>query len=795
MIRNSALKLYSFVIVIIFSCFAVVYSDVSLLINPKPSQPIPINPQHAPVSYTKDVKPILDSRCVACHSCYDSPCQLKLTAFEGLSRGATKKTVYDHERLKAVEPTRLFIDETSTEGWRNKDFFAVTNELNNSPADNLNKSLIAKLLHLKREHPLPNTGKLPEDIELTLERELQCPTLNEFDKHQQKHPLWGMPYGMTPLTEQQELTLLNWLQDGAKSDQTHELSALAATEIKKWELFLNGASLKEQLSSRYIYEHLYLGDLHFKGHSATEFYKLVRSKTPSGQAIAEINSVRPFDDPKVSQFYYRLRPITSTIVDKDHFVYTLSDEKMARLRALFLTPDYTVTALPSYDQVSAANPFKTFKELPEVSRYQFLLDDAQFFFSGFIKGPVCMGQAALNVIRDQFWVAFLKPQTEYNTQYTQFLADNSDHLRMPASEGEGIGFTDWRNYKQLQHHYLENKDAFVSNVLWQQQAPDLNLLWDGDGHNENALLTVFRHYDNATVVTGLLGQTPLTAWVVDYPIFERIHYLLVAGYNVYGSAGHQVTTRLYMDFLRMEAENLFLKFVPLNAQKALHDSWYQGIDVKLFGYFETPSFGTDKDPAINYSSTDYKSEFFAKVQQSAGQAGGVADLINRCQQNCTLADNVTEQQQIDQFMRQLAKLTGNDLTALPEVSFLRVKTATPEQDPVYTLIRNKNLRNVSFIFAEDLRREPEKDTLTVIPDFIGSYPNIFFGVPVQQLRDFIEQLKHSQTNPDKDNFYSHYGIRRNNPEIWQYYDFFNQKHLKKQPETGGLFDMNRYENL
>ena len=33
---------------------------------------------------------------------------------------------------------------------------------------------------------------------------------------------------------------------------------------------------------------------------------------------------------------------------------------------------------------------------------------------------------------------------------------------------------------------------------------------------------------------------PLTAWVMDYPIFERLHYLLVAGYNVYGKAQHQI---------------------------------------------------------------------------------------------------------------------------------------------------------------------------------------------------------------------------------------------------------------
>ena len=31
-----------------------------------------------PVSYGRDVQPILTRKCVACHACYDSPCQLNL---------------------------------------------------------------------------------------------------------------------------------------------------------------------------------------------------------------------------------------------------------------------------------------------------------------------------------------------------------------------------------------------------------------------------------------------------------------------------------------------------------------------------------------------------------------------------------------------------------------------------------------------------------------------------------------------------------------------------------------------
>ncbi|WAK03536.1 fatty acid cis/trans isomerase [Methylobacter sp. YRD-M1] len=803
MIRIVGSKLYSLLFFILVSCLVFAYNTINYAstnnpaaIKPQTLRPVDLNRPFRQVSYYNDVKPILDSRCVACHSCYDSPCQLKLSSFEGIDRGASKKAVYDHERLIAQEPSRLYIDETTTADWRMKGFFPVLNEQLSSPEDNLNNSLIARLIQLKRDNPLPSSGKLPKSIELDLERSLQCPSLDEFEKYQRDHPLWGMPYGLPPLTPNQENTLLSWLREGAKADIQLPLSPAATAEIEKWEQFLNAPSLKQQLVARYIYEHLYIGDLHFKDHPANEFYKLVRSRTPPGQTVEELKSIRPFDDPGIERFYYRLRPVTSTIVDKNHFVYELSESRMQRLQELFLKPEYTVTHLPGYDPQSAANPFNTFSQLPAISRYQFLLDDAQYFFSGFIKGPVCRGQAAVNVIRDQFWVAFIKPQNDFMQESTEFLAENSHYLRMPASEGEKIGLISWLDVNRLQQQYIDKKEAFIHKALLRHHDVDFNLIWDGDGHNDNALLTVFRHFDNATVVKGLVGKTPLTAWVVDYPLFERIHYLLVAGFNVYGTAGHQVTTRLYMDSLRMEAENNFLRFIPAQHRKAMRDPWYQGIDAKLFGFFDKPLYGINKETAISYQTSDYKKEFFERVQQRLGPAGGKPDLINRCLKVPCMSENSSpDQQQADAVMRQLADLKGYQIEALPEVSFLRIKTADPEKDLVYTLVRNQKLLNVSFIFAENLRREPEQDTLTVVPGFLGSYPNMFLSVSIRQLPEFIEHLKQTRTEAEKDFFYNRYGIRRNNPEIWLYYDWFNQKYLNEQPGTAGLFDMNRYENL
>ncbi len=52
-----------------------------------------------------------------------------------------------------------------------------------------------------------------------------------------------------------------------------------------------------------------------------------------------------------------------------------------------------------------------------------------------------------------------------------------------------------------------------------------------------ATLTVPRY------TRGRLGNLPKTLWVLDYPLLERIYYALVAGFDIYGTTGHQLTTR------------------------------------------------------------------------------------------------------------------------------------------------------------------------------------------------------------------------------------------------------------
>ena len=789
--------------VLIFSgCAAIIYKtpDYESLYGPSSpkqrqlTQEAVIRSEQADkVSFYQDVKPILDSRCVACHGCYDAPCQLKLGSIDGLDRGASKQLVYDSARLKAADPTRLFIDATDTEGWRKKDFYPVLNERLDSAVANLDNSVLAKLIQLKRLNPMPTSGKLGEDYDFGLTRTLQCPSVEEFPKYQYEHPQWGMPYAMPSLSLKEEYTILQWLQEGAKVEPLAPLSKPSIKAVAEWEHYLNGTTLKQKLVFRYIYEHLFIGHIHFKGHPDNEFFQLVRSKTAPGQPIEEINTVRPYDDPGVDAFYYRLRPITETIVDKTHFVYELSDQKRRRYDELFFKTDYQVTALPAYQPEIAANPFKAFIELPLVSKYRFLLDDAEYFVLGFIKGPVCRGEIATESIRDQFWIVFTQPGRFYPKKVTSFLAENNQILGLPGEEADQIGLFGWTKYDDFGKQYLKKKDEFINLVLPKDQGFDLANIWDGEGDNQNAALTIFRHYDSATVVKGLVGNTPLTGWVIDYPLFERMHYLLVAGFNIYGPAGHQLASRTYMDILRQDGEDNFLRFMPISQRQAIYNNWYLGMDSLRTA---KALFSMGHETQVKYQTTDYKKEFFDQIRQRLGKAAGSNDNINRCQQTVCIRENTTAvQQQVDNSLRDLARLEGHDLGALPEMALLRVKTGGPGGDLVYTLLIDKAYSNISKLMSLDSLRLPENDRITIVPGFVGSYPNFFFTAEKNQLGEFINMIRKARSEADLEQLYSTFGIRRSNPEIWQQADWFNEQHIIYRGLEAGLLDMSRYKNL
>ena len=91
-----------------------------------------------------------------------------------------------------------------------------------------------------------------------------------------------MPYAMPNLNEEEYRLLVQWIAQGTPGADVSEPSGEALPQIKGWEKFLNGTQVKQQLVSRYLYEHLFLAHIHFEGTGSREFYRLVRSRTAPG---------------------------------------------------------------------------------------------------------------------------------------------------------------------------------------------------------------------------------------------------------------------------------------------------------------------------------------------------------------------------------------------------------------------------------------------------------------------------------------------------------------------------------
>lgn len=753
--------------------------------QPDPSRPPPTNVAASVPNYRDDVKRIVDSRCVVCHGCYDAPCQLTLASYEGLRRGSNPSQVYA-TRLRETDPTRIHIDAQTTAGWRQKAFHPVLNERDPTPEANREASVIYRLLQLKRIHPQQQGGVLPSaEFDFSLDRKQVCPAVEDVASLEQNHPQWGMPFGMPALRDSEHQTLARWIEAGAPYAPAPDLSPAQLERVAQWEAFLNGDSKKSQLMARYVYEHWFLGHLYFDDLPPGEYFDLVRSKTPPGQPIQLIATRRPFDDPGVDRVYYRLRRVQDTLLSKTHMPYALNPARMAKMTALFLTPDYAVDALPSYEPAVASNPFIAFQALPTESRYRFMLDEAQYTVMGFIKGPVCRGQVALSVINDYSWVFFVNPGLTSSDNDAAFLARELHNLQLPAQQGSDVRLAlDWKKYSELQTSFLRAKSEYTSATFDGHNPLTLNAVWAGDGSNSNAALTIFRHEDSASVVQGLVGPQPQTVWVIGYPLLERIHYLLVAGYDVYGDVGHQLLTRLYMDFLRMEAQMNYLSLLPIDARDRVRDVWYRGASDDIKAYLDGSKAWFTAQAGIPYKTAHPNAELQQMLQQR------LAPVHNPRYDIVSKGLSAVQREQL----ARLAGLSGAALAPMPEVAFVTLH-GNDGQDRHYTLLHNKAYGNVSHLLQSKDERLPDEDTLTLVEGFLGAYPNAFFALNEADLPEFVDTVAGLKTEADyQSKLTARYAIRRTDARFWPHSDALLAAFRERAGVDAALFDYNRFEN-
>jgi hypothetical protein len=281
------------------------------------------------------------------------------------------------------------------------------------------------------------------------------------------------------------------------------------------------------------------------------------------------------------------------------------------------------------------------------------------------------------------------------------------------------------------------------------------------------------------VIQGFAGQNPQTAWLIDYPLLERIHYLLVAGFDVNGNVVHQLITRLSMDFLRMEGEANFIAMLPKSERQALQRSWYEGAEDNVQEYFDGLLNSLVVDSAIPYKTQDHKQELLAML----------ATITNARRYPVDQADYP------DANIQALIKLNGSvgkQLSFLPQTAFVEVVGNSTSY--WFSLIHHDAHQNKTHVITDNDVRVPEKDSLTILPSIAAAYPNAIYRVKADALPDFARAIMSLSSEADYQAFMDSFGIRRTNPQFWALSDELHRFYKQSAGLEYGLLDYNRLEN-
>jgi hypothetical protein len=82
--------------------------------------------------------------------------------------------------------------------------------------------------------------------------------------------------------------------------------------------------------------------------------------------------------------------------------------------------------------------------------------------------------------------------------------------------------------------------------------------------------------------------------------------------------------------------------------------------------------------------------------------------------------------------------------------------------------------------------------LSVVPGFLGAYPNALFRVGIDQLEQFVadvRQLDEARYRALRAQF----GVSRAGANFWSFSDAMSDAYYQTQPLDAGLFDYNRLD--
>jgi hypothetical protein len=112
----------------------------------------------------------------------------------------------------------------------------------------------------------------------------------------------------------------------------------------------------------------------------------------------------------------------------------------------------------------------------------------------------------------------------------------------------------------------------------------------------------------------------------------------------------------------------------------------------------------------------------------------------------------------------------------------------------FTLLRNTGHSNVSHVFTEGQEILPGENTLTLVPGFVGAYPNALYVVQRDGLAGFTAAVGALSSEADYRALADRHAVRRSRPDFWAHSDALQDAYADWSPMEADLLDYNRLEN-
>jgi|GEM_PF-4767123 len=702
-----------------------------------------------------------------------------MTSFDALERGASQSKPYSNHLFRMPEGPTRYTDDLTIAQWREKNFFSVFEP-------SAQTGLFAAAI--RDQSPL-SEAMLPKTREyLEAPNAYMCPAKPEQWPLLQQAGLHRMPAGLPPLDANETKILNDWLArngTGPSKEARETLmspgggSAKAKATVDAWESFLNGDSLKEQLVGRYLYEHSFLTRIHFD-ETPDEFYEIVRSTTPPGEPVRQVITEWVQDAPP-SRPYYRIRRIGRVIDARQHVLWSLSNEALARLKALFHEPSYEVASLPGYESI---NPFETFKSIPAKSRAAFMRENSKMIMQSYARGPICVGALTTYAGDEQFWVWFLNDDADPTVtnptlglpSYETFFDRDRNLQDSFQVRGSKWGESAYRNGFEEEMKRIRPQGLSLSDV------------WDGDKKDPDAWIVNMRSEVSTNVHTGAevsLGGLPTSAWLLSYATFERMYYNAAVQFKYWGSVKHKLETFNHQTYTGTEGEDLFLTLLHPTQRAKIRSVWTSSVGEwanglrKHYGKERPSTVGPEYD--LKAIATDQWNRVGAKVR-------GNADALNGWPSDKPGTGASAENAAFEAKVASITRRYDPFVRFLPNVSYVRLGGKD-----VYTLLTNRGYMRDKLIFIEKFSRRPEKDELVVVRGLLSATPELFFDVERADGEKFLSELQSVKSKTDWDAFKKQWAVLRDSPKFWSSYDWFNQYSYTQYPKEAGILDLNYYD--